>query len=209
MKTKLLGLIAGMALLFGASFAGSASAYEVTIEQVGGNVVATGSGEIDTTGLISTINGASAFSSIWPEDASIFLGSSTENYDGYPVSIPGGPSSFGSGGLAFASMSSGDVAGIKLVAPGTSNYVIFLAQGDSGISLMDSATWDGTTIAGLGLTPGTYEWIYGSLADQTFTLDVIAPTATPLPAALPLFAGGLGGLGLLGWRRKRKAHAVV
>jgi hypothetical protein len=27
---------------------------------------------------------------------------------------------------------------------------------------------------------------------------------TPIPAALPLFATGLGGLGLLGWRRKRK-----
>jgi hypothetical protein len=32
-------------------------------------------------------------------------------------------------------------------------------------------------------------------------------TAAPLPAALPLFATGLGGLGLLGWRRKRKAVA--
>ena len=32
---------------------------------------------------------------------------------------------------------------------------------------------------------------------------------TPLPAALPLFATGLGGLGLLGWRRKRKARAVA
>jgi hypothetical protein len=31
--------------------------------------------------------------------------------------------------------------------------------------------------------------------------------ATPLPTALPLFATGLGGLGLLGWRRKRKARA--
>ena len=28
--------------------------------------------------------------------------------------------------------------------------------------------------------------------------------ATPLPAALPLFAGGLGAFGLLGWRRKRQ-----
>ena len=36
-----------------------------------------------------------------------------------------------------------------------------------------------------------------------------APIATPLPGALPLFAGGLGALGLLGWRRKRKAAAVV
>ena len=30
-------------------------------------------------------------------------------------------------------------------------------------------------------------------------------SSTPLPAALPLFAGGLGALGLLGWRRKRRA----
>jgi hypothetical protein len=30
--------------------------------------------------------------------------------------------------------------------------------------------------------------------------------ATPLPAALPLFAVGLGGLGLLGRRRKRKTN---
>ena len=35
----------------------------------------------------------------------------------------------------------------------------------------------------------------------------LAETATPLPAALPLFATGLGALGLLGWRRKRKNAA--
>jgi hypothetical protein len=32
---------------------------------------------------------------------------------------------------------------------------------------------------------------------------------TPLPAALPLFATGLGALGLLGWRRKRKARSMA
>ena len=31
----------------------------------------------------------------------------------------------------------------------------------------------------------------------------------PLPGALPLFATGLGALGLLGWRRKRKAAAIA
>ena len=36
-----------------------------------------------------------------------------------------------------------------------------------------------------------------------------ANSATPLPAALPLFASGLGGLGLLSWRRKRKAQAAA
>ena len=33
--------------------------------------------------------------------------------------------------------------------------------------------------------------------------------ATPLPAALPLFGTGLAGLGLLAWRRKRKAAATA
>jgi hypothetical protein len=32
---------------------------------------------------------------------------------------------------------------------------------------------------------------------------------TPLPAALPLFATGLGVMGLLGWRRKRKSAAAI
>jgi hypothetical protein len=36
-----------------------------------------------------------------------------------------------------------------------------------------------------------------------FAIEVDA-SAVPLPAALPLFATGLAGLGLLGWRRKRK-----
>jgi hypothetical protein len=35
--------------------------------------------------------------------------------------------------------------------------------------------------------------------------DVTISAATPLPGALPLFAGGLGALSLLGWRRKKKA----
>jgi hypothetical protein len=41
-----------------------------------------------------------------------------------------------------------------------------------------------------------------------FTVGIDA-NATPLPAALPLFATGLGALGLLGWRRKRKAAALA
>jgi len=47
--------------------------------------------------------------------------------------------------------------------------------------------------------------LYG-LALDNFTF---ASAQTPLPAALPLFATGLAGLGLLGWRRKRKAQAVA
>jgi hypothetical protein len=34
-----------------------------------------------------------------------------------------------------------------------------------------------------------------------------APSATPLPAALPLYGVGLGAIGLLSWYRKRKSKA--
>jgi len=37
----------------------------------------------------------------------------------------------------------------------------------------------------------------------------VLDSATPLPAALPLFATGLGAFGLLGWRRKRKSVAAI
>ena len=39
--------------------------------------------------------------------------------------------------------------------------------------------------------------------------SVSAPGATPLPAALPLFATGLGAMGLFAWRRKRKSAAAI
>jgi hypothetical protein len=56
-------------------------------------------------------------------------------------------------------------------------------------------------------------------ADPTFTLDpaydseaelIFSPGigSAPLPASLPLFASGLGALGFLGWRRKRRAEAA-
>ncbi len=42
---------------------------------------------------------------------------------------------------------------------------------------------------------------------NTGLFSITAASAVPLPSALPLFAAGLGALGLLGWCRKRKAQA--
>lgn len=48
----------------------------------------------------------------------------------------------------------------------------------------------------------------GYLDNAFFELRTGDVAAVPLPAAFPLFAGGLGLMGLMGWRRRRKAEAV-
>ncbi len=46
-------------------------------------------------------------------------------------------------------------------------------------------------------------------ASEIIALSTGELTATPLLATLPLFATGLGALGLFGWRRKRKNGAAI
>jgi len=86
-----------------------------------------------------------------------------------------------------------------LVVP--TGYISDAALGTS------TSTYSNATLTSLGVTPGIYVWTWGPGANQSFTLDIINPI--PIPAALPLFATGLGVLGLLGWRRKKKAQAAA
>ena len=60
----------------------------------------------------------------------------------------------------------------------------------------------------VGLIVGQLE-ILDDEGDLVFGTISFSPVAeTPLPGALPLFATGLGALGLMTWRRKRKAVAA-
>jgi len=49
----------------------------------------------------------------------------------------------------------------------------------------------------------------GSMVGYLTAVVTDPPTVTPLPGALALFAGGLGTLGLFGWRKKRKAASAL
>lgn len=55
-----------------------------------------------------------------------------------------------------------------------------------------------------------HPFAFGPALDNVSILDRGGdPSATPLPAALPLFAGGLGVLGWLARRKKQKAQAIA
>ena len=149
-----------------------AQAYSVTLEQVGSDVVATGSGPLDLTGLTLVVTYASLPAQIFPVLGQIVTGSGGAT-DGYQGSISG-PTSFGGVFFTFASSGSGDSVGIfrdtsTLLVP--SGYV-------SGNALSDSATYNNATFASLGVTPGTYVWTWGAGANQNFTLQ-IGPAGVP------------------------------
>jgi hypothetical protein len=64
-------------------------------------------------------------------------------------------------------------------------------------------------ISGPGVAGEFYSNAHNTFTNDTgpYQMRISGDAATPLPAALPLFTTGLGALGLLGWRRKRKLVA--
>jgi hypothetical protein len=184
-----------------AQFASPAqAAYVVTLLEVpagGGitNVVATGSGTIDLTGLtfiapnadparirpsLGDIQTGPAFPTQSPEDL----------YTGFT-----GPPNFGSGGTTLASSGSGDIV---ILFDALAGGVLSVPLGyTSGNPLSDTATYNDQTFTSLGATPGIYKWTWGTGADaDSFTLQ-IGPAAIPEPTSLTLLAMSLASLGVV------------
>ena len=175
----------------------SAQAYTVTLQQVGANVVATGSGPINLTGL-AFVGPFGPAPGIRGNPAYIMTGagagSGAAGVDGYRGFT--GPASFGSGGFFAANTSSGDFVGINI--PGG----LFVPNGYvSGAALSDSMTVNNATFASLGVTPGTYVWSWGTgLPNQNFTL-VIGGAGVP-DGGSTVSLLGFALFGLVALRRK-------
>ena len=75
--------------------------------------------------------------------------------------------------------------------------ILYLASGLTDLSFYHLLEVNNSSVGALGGT--------GFIATWTGSGNYVV---TPLPAALPLFATGLGVLALLGWRRKRKDGAI-
>ena len=161
-------------IVLGLSLRPAQAGYIVTLKQVGSDLVATGSGAIDLTGLSFMNTGSGGLAAIGPNLAQIITGPTSGSADIY-FGMISGPTSFGSGGFTFASSGSGDVVG---KAEGGVNDLLILPTGYvSGSALSDISTYNNATFASLGVTPGTYEWTWGTGANQNFTLKAV--TAVP------------------------------
>jgi hypothetical protein len=174
--------------------------YTVTLQQVGPDVVATGSGAIDLTGL--TFSGSTSLDpAIRPAighfgnrtlSAFINTGPTSSTVDFYVGAS--GPESFGTLVFTSASSGSGDMVGISV--GGTNGNFLSVPRGYvSGNALSDSATYIGKTFATLGVTPGTFVWTWGPGANQNFTLDVVAAAVSGTPPGLLLNISTRGRVG--------------
>jgi len=177
-------------------FVQPAQGFTVTMEQVGSNVVANGSGAINLTGLTFAGGAAIGGGGIQASAGQIITGSpgSARAYTGL-----NGPTSFGSGGLFDASTSSGDLFGRF---PTQFGGPLFVPEGyTSGDPLTNSITFNNATFASLGLTPGTYEWTWGTgLPNQNFTLIIGGAGVPDGGSTVSLLGFAL--LGLAASRRK-------
>jgi len=166
-----------------------------TIQQVGSNVVITGSGTINTAALTPD-SSANAAGFVFASYPAILLNASSATYSIYTLASTG-PSNYGSGGELFASSGSGAAVGFE---QGGFNEIALPVGYTSGASLSASETFSSTTIAALGITPGTYMWTWGSGASADFFEITTTTSAAPEPTSGLLVAGAV--LGLLALRRR-------
>jgi len=172
----------------------SVQAYTVTLEQVGSDVVANGSGAFNLTGL-TLFSGDFVVPQMNASFGAILTGQVpggvVTGYTGFT-----GPTSFGPGGFFFATTGSGDLVGISSGA-----RALYVPEGYvSGAALSDSMTFNSATFASLGVTPGTYVWTWGAGANQNFTLVIGGAGVPDGGSTVSLLGCAL--LGLVALRRK-------
>lgn len=151
------------------------ASYVVTLQQVGSNVVATGSGALSLIDTSLAGTGPGSFAGMTPASGE-FVSGSFNNADFHQPFTISGPTNFGSGGATTATSALGDLVGIL----SDLNLIEVPAGYSSFAPLSSSATYNNATFSSLGVTPGTYEWTWGTGVDQNFTIVVVPEPSVPL-----------------------------
>lgn len=199
-------------LLLGAAALPARAGIILTLQQVGADVVMTSTGSLPgTTSTDNFVDLSPGSAVVTPVAASLTTGVGSTTV---PPVVPGekliqfasiasGPANFGTGSPTLASSASGPMFAII----GLSQQIgVDSVQGLAGDPITaGTSTWLGTTLAGLGVTPGTYTWTLKAPWDgDTVVLNIVAPADVPAPGTFALL-----GLGLAGLRTLRRGKAAA
>jgi len=171
----------------------------ITFELKGLNVVETGTGAIDLSGLtINSNGGILQIPPLNPSDGIAIVGQTRSMNDLYTGFT--GPSSFGSGGFSSPSSATGDVFGI-----GAIDNDLAVPQGYiSGSTVSATDTFDNSNFTTLGLTAGTYTYTWGTGPNQTLTVQIGPAAAVPEPSTAIVAVLGAVAFITYGWIRRRR-----
>ncbi len=176
------------------------AAFIVNIVESGGNVVVSGTGSLDITGLAAQCNPCgNIINSLYPSIALVTMGNPSGLGSVYNTVITGPV--FGLGAETDTPIGTGSDVGIaaklgQLYVP--ASYV-------SGSLVTSTSTYNSTTLAALGAVNGTYTYTWGSGVHAD---SLVINVATPESSSAPLTLAGLGGIALLMWKRRRAAPSA-
>jgi hypothetical protein len=176
----------------------ASSAIVMTAVESGDDVVISFSGTLDITGLTPFATDTFGSSRMRATDSLIHFRGTTGSLDSYSSVFSSSPFSIGAGALTSATSSAGDVAF------GVSRSNLWLERNTDSTfwqsTRSGSMTFANNTLAGLGITPGTYNWVLNNTAADTITLT--ATQAVPEPSSLVLFGGGGVAFACAAYRRR-------
>lgn len=233
MKTRILSaaLLAGAVALFATAHANAAVTVAVEIDNLGiaypTYVAGAGNPAADsTTGTVfQNVTGSVANTRRSPFDLPSGLPGPTSGTDKYTSVSGGGSATYNIGtlapgnpsavGISFlwgspdffnkveffnGAVSLGSVSSLDLTNP-TGNPPQNPATGQSWVVLLAGGAWTSVVFSS---TTNAFEFTSLFAACSPEGATCTPPPGVPLPAALPLFAGGLGFLGFLARRKKQK-----
>lgn len=155
----------------------SHAVYTIQLVEVGGDVVATGSGSLNLTAVSGQSTGL-LWAFVIPSAPWLTVGQTVSTtVDIYQMQNFVSSPSIGTGNFAGATSGSGGNVGVN-----AGNVIVPLGYVSGTALPATTSTWAGASLASLGITPGTYTWSWGTgpTADSIVVNAVAAaPQAVP------------------------------